>query len=302
VQGKSIIKGVLHRHETIKRILLVLAINAAFTVVFVSVILMNTPTFVVPHTGTGSPFFLLGSVTDLINNGYVISSIASFMLWWIATVAVLRHYSEKSRMKARWIILSIPLIYFLIQFQPLFINLFSSFLLSEPVLFSTLYTLTFTLSKVVGGILFGIAFCSIGVIRDYMIVSAYRLVLVFVSNQAAVLVSAAYPPFGVASASFMGLASYLVLVGIYSSAISVAEDSNLRRSIRSLTTEESRLLDSIASAHMEQEIQKRVLTLTKQNQDRLTEETGIQSSLTEDDMKSYLQEVIKEIQKGRQQK
>ncbi len=267
---------------------------------------MNTPTFVVPHTGTGSPFFLLGSVTDLINNGYVISSIASFMLWWIATVTVLRHYSEKSRTKIRWIILSIPLIYFLIQFQPLFVNLFSSFLLSEPILFSTLYTLTFTLSKVVGGILFGIAFWSIArklsgknVIRDYMIVSAYGLVLVFVCNQAAVLVSAAYPPFGVASASFMGLASYLVLVGIYSSAISVAEDSNLRRSIRSLTTEESRLLDSIASAHMEQEIQKRVLTLTKQNQDRLTEETGIQSSLTEDDMKSYLQEVIKEIQKSK---
>jgi hypothetical protein len=64
-----------------------------------SVILMNTPTFVVPHTGTGSHFFLLGSVKDLINNGYVRSSIASFMLWWIAAVAVLRHYSEKSRTK-----------------------------------------------------------------------------------------------------------------------------------------------------------------------------------------------------------
>jgi hypothetical protein len=146
-------------------------------------------------------------------------------------------------MKTRWIILSLPLIYFLIQFQPLFINLFSSFLVSEPILFSTLYTLIFTLSKPVGGILFGIAFWSIArklgnknIIRDYMIVSAYGLVLVFVSNQAAVLVSAAYPPFGIASASFMGLASYMVLVGIYSSAISVAEDSTLRRSIRSLTT------------------------------------------------------------------
>ena len=50
---------------------------------------------------------------------------------------------------------------------------------------------------------------------------------------------------------------------------------------------------------MEQEIQKRVITITKQNQDRMAEESGIQSSLTEEDMKSYLQEVIEEIQKVR---
>ena len=50
---------------------------------------------------------------------------------------------------------------------------------------------------------------------------------------------------------------------------------------------------------MEQEIQKRVITIAKQNQDRMAEESGIQSSLTEEDMKSYLQEVIEEIQKVR---
>jgi hypothetical protein len=58
----------------------------------------------------------------------------------------------------------------------------------------------------------------------------------------------------------------------------------------------------VGTAQMEQEIQKRVITLTKQNQESLVEESGIQPSLTEEDMKSYLQEVIKEIQKSRQQK
>jgi hypothetical protein len=46
-----------------------------------------------------------------------------------------------------------------------------------------------------------------------------------------------------------------------------------------------------------EEIQKRVIELTKQNQDRVVEESGIQSSLTEEDMKQYLQEVINEVQK-----
>jgi serine protease inhibitor ecotin len=51
------------------------------------------------------------------------------------------------------------------------------------------------------------------------------------------------------------------------------------------------------AAQMEQEIQRRVITLTKQHQDRLAEEIGIQSSLTVDDMKAYLNQVIMVIQK-----
>src|SRR5207244_8968899 len=117
------------------------------------------------------------------------------------------------------------------------------------------------------------------------------------SNQAGALVAVPYPPFGLASILFMGLSSYLVLLGIYSSAISVSEDSKLRQSIRNFAIKDSRLLDSIGTAHMEQEIQKRVLELTRQNQDKIEEETGIQSSLTEDDIKQYLEQVIKEVKK-----
>ncbi len=132
-----------------------------------------------------------------------------------------------------------------------------------------------------------------------MIVSAYGLVLVFVSNQASVLVSASYPPFGIVSASFMGLASYLVVVGIYSTAISVAEDSSLRRSIRSFAIKESKLLESIGTAQMEQHIKKKVIEFTKRNQEKIAEETGIQSSLTEEDMRQYLEEVISEVKMQR---
>jgi hypothetical protein len=132
-----------------------------------------------------------------------------------------------------------------------------------------------------------------------MIIAAVGFVLLFVSDQAPVLVNAPYPPLGLASISFIGLASYMILLGIYSSAISVSEDSKLRQTIRSLTAKDPKLLESIGTAHMEQEIQKRVVTITKQNQDRMAEESGIQSSLTEEDMKEYLQQVIKEIETAR---
>ena len=92
----------------------------------------------------------------------------------------------------------------------------------------------------------------------------------------------------------IGLSSYLLLIGIYSSVISVAEDSKLRQSIRNYAIKESRLLDSIGTAEMQREIEKRVIALTKQNQDKMAEETGIQSSLTEEDMNIW-QQVIEEV-------
>jgi hypothetical protein len=283
----------------------ILAINLCFILAFVTAMFMNTSAYSEPHIGYISPFINLGPLENILTNGYQASSIASFVIWWIGTVFILQHYSKKSGRKRSWIMFSLPLVYFLIQFQPLFLNIFSSFLQSEPVLFSTLYTMAFTLSKPIGGILFSLVFLSIAKkigdndrVKKYIIISAFGLVLVFVSNQAIVLVSAPYPPFGLATISSLGLGTYLVLVGIYSSALSIAQDSNLRRTIRQYTLNQVRLLDNIGTAVMENELQRRVMKITKQNRDVLTQQTGIESTFSDDDAKNYLHEVMEEIQKN----
>jgi hypothetical protein len=127
--------------------------------------------------------------------------------------------------------------------------------------------------------------------------SAYGLVLLFTSNQANVLINASYPPFGIACASMIGLSSYLVMVGIYSSATSLAHDAKLRQTIRTYAVTESRLLDSIGMAHLEQDIQNRVLKMTKEIRRAMMEETGIYSSLSEEETKQYLSEVLTEVKK-----
>jgi hypothetical protein len=48
---------------------------------------------------------------------------------------------------------------------------------------------------------------------------------------------------------------------------------------------------------MQQEIEKRMIELTKQTQERMTEETGIEPSITEDEIKQYLTQVINEVRK-----
>lgn len=86
------------------------------------------------------------------------------------------------------------------------------------------------------------------------------------------------------------------MTGIYASAISISQDSKLRQSIRRLAIQELKLLDSIGTAQMDLELQKRVLRITKENEDKMIETTGVGSSLDEEDAKQYLDEVLEEIQ------
>ncbi len=58
-----------------------------------------------------------------------------------------------------------------------------------------------------------------------------------------------------------------------------------------------KFLESIGTAQMEQELQKKVLTIAKENSDVMTEKTGVQPSLTEDEMKEYLNMVVNEIKR-----
>ena len=163
-----------------------------------------------------------------------------------------------------WIIVTISLVYFLSEFQSYFLDLLIQFRLSDPISFGIVYTLFFSATRPIGGLLFGIAFWSIArrirghAVKDYMTLSAYGVILVFSSIQITSLILAHYPPFGLASLSFLGLGSYLILVGIYSSAISVANDNNLRRSMRQTMERESVMLDNIATSQLETEIQNRI--------------------------------------------
>jgi hypothetical protein len=283
----------------------ILLFNAALTLILVSVLILALPMELPStHTTSNPPFFGPGSYVDTLNSAYITSSVLSFLLTWIATALLLGHYSRKLGRIKYWAIVSVPLVYFLSQFPSFSLNIFASLLSSEPIFYGIVLSVIFTVSKAAGGILFGVALWIMArsirrgsVVRDYMIISAFGFALLFVSNQAIVLSNAFYPPFGVATISFMGLSSYLILIGIYSSAISVSEDSVLRQSIRTFAMKESKLLDSIGTAQMHQEIEKKVIDFTKRNQDKMAEETGIQSSLTEEDMKQYLEQVISEVQK-----
>jgi hypothetical protein len=240
------------------------------------------------------------SLDIVLNPLFTVTSIMGFVLMWAATATVLRSHSQKLGQKKYWFLVSIPLVYFISQFLTLFLNQLTYLIVLYPIAFALLMVFT----KPVGGVLFGAAFLSIArsslpdksVGRDYMTLAAYGVMMFFVAIQNTAS-QVAYPPFGLIGASFVGLSAYLMFLGLYSSAISISNDIKLRQSIRNSAAKESELLDSIGTAQMEQELQKRVLKIVKKNSDSMVEETGVQPSLGEQDIKEYLDMVVDEIKR-----
>ena len=165
-----------------------------------------------------------------------------------------------------------------------------------------------TLNSTAGGILFYIAFIVEAknfqdnwAIKDYLLMSGFGFLLFFNAGQSS-LANSLYPPYGLATISFYGLSSYLILIGLYSSAVSVSQDSNLRRLTMKLATNEMNLLRSIGTAHREAEIWKRVnrfKSVVEGEEKEMEQQTGVQSSLEDKDLKNYVEEVLWEAGKTR---
>jgi hypothetical protein len=238
----------------------------------------------------------LGSQIDTANQ--IVSSIA-YILTWIGTVKLLYPYIKKLGKIKFWIIMSLAMVYYLIYF-PLFV--LGYFTPSEKVDAMT-NILIISLGGIFTGIIFGAAFLLAAralqkeiSLRNHLLLAAYGFLLFYIAGSATAS-QAAYPPFGLVSVSFTGLSCYLIYSGLYSSAVTVSQDMVLRSSIRKSVTEHSRFLESIGTAEMEQQLKSRVLTITKKISNKMVEETGVEASMTEDDIKNHIEMVREEIHK-----
>ena len=131
--------------------------NAGFTLFYVSDVLLGRPEIMMPYSGS-MVSILPYTERAVLNSGFFISSIVSFALLWSATIALLHHYASKFGRLRFWAIISSPLILFLGQFASYFGVELHPLLSLDPVSYTMFVTLVFTLSKPIGGILFGIAF------------------------------------------------------------------------------------------------------------------------------------------------
>jgi hypothetical protein len=238
---------------------------------------------------------------------YTISSAIAFVLLWTGTVFLLQGYRKKLGRWKYWIIVSIPLLYFLSQFQPVVLNFLLSYVSDDPILFNLVYIIMVDASRPIGGVLFGLAFILVArklqnqEVKGYLVITGIGFLLLLVSYEGQVLITAPFPPLGLLSGSYFGLATYLIFIGLYSSAVSVSQDSRLRASIRRSIELEVRFIGSIGDAEMDHRILDKVLTTSKRFSQTMPEATGVSSSLSDKEIKEYIEEVLAETHKRKSQ-
>jgi hypothetical protein len=162
-------------------------------------------------------------------------------------------------------------------------------------------------SRPIGGVLFGLAFILVArklqnqEVKGYLVITGIGFLLLLVSYEGQVLITAPFPPLGLLSGSYFGLATYLIFIGLYSSAVSVSQDSRLRASIRRSIELEVRFIGSIGDAEMDHRILDKVLTTSKRFSQTMPEATGVSSSLSDKEIKEYIEEVLAETHKRKSQ-
>ena len=130
-------------------------------------------------------------------------------------------------------------------------------------------------------------------IINYLIIAAFSTILISPTTNNWIT-NNSYPPFGAIQRAFLVLASFLFSIGIYSVALSVAQDAELRHLARKYAKEYA-LLDTLGNAQENAEIIGRVVKLIHKHADAMEKETAVESSMLDDnEVRQYLDLVIRE--------
>ena len=244
------------------------------------------------------PEFSIDSFGSYVETITLISSTIAYFLTWVGSVKLLYQSFKRFGKFKFWAIMISSLVYYNLIFPLFVLGYFSPSTDANAII----YIRIFSLGGVFTGIIFGISFLSIAKTlgkdsstRNYMICASSGFLLFYITGSA-LAAQAAYPPFGLISISFIGLSCYLIYLGLYSSVLIVSQDATLLRSIKNSVTEQAKLLGSIGTAHRRKELESRVLNITKRLAEK-TEESGVESSLTETEMTDYIKKVVTEIEK-----
>ncbi|MGB8777635.1 MAG: hypothetical protein WCC82_05320, partial [Nitrososphaeraceae archaeon] len=239
------------------------------------------------------------------HNG-VVNFVTVFLLWISSAIMLHRHSKSVGRLKF-WVIMIIPALFFIIQptalifpYVPVILGMSDQ---DIPIYVTMLYTVV---PGILGGLLFAAPFLVTArsipqniILKEYMVITAWGFILFNVTTSTNIL-QAPYLPFGFITVSLVGSSTVMILVGLYCSAITISADASLRKLIRKSLLDESRMLDNIGSAYMEQETINKITKIAKDQQQTISEETGVESSIDDSEIKQYLDEVIQEVQQHKQ--
>jgi len=222
--------------------------------------------------------------------------ILSFLVIWVATMALLNQYKYRLGKTRYYALTIIPLIYFIFPFHTYFANILSPFLVNSPIAVSVIYTILFSATKQVGAVLFSLSFLIASIVvpkesvKKSLLISCIGMTILFSSVEITPLQYKVFPPYGLITEAFIPLGSFLLLIGIFTTAVNVSQDGELRRDFRKSAIAQLNLLRTIGIAQMEKELVKNFKLAEKRSPNQETTE-----DYSEENVKQIVHEVLEEL-------
>jgi hypothetical protein len=223
----------------------------------------------------------------------------------VAIAFFLRYFKDKIGRATFWTIIILPPVFFLTGvFGPQFLKSTGSemvYMESQFLIFRVIGTAGWVAADFVIAYAYVLVAKTLGrqptssrnKIINYLIIAAVATILISPTTNNWIT-NNSYPPFGAIQRAFLVLAAFLFSLGIYSVALSVAQDAELRQLARKYAKEYS-LLDTLGNAQENAEIMRKLVILIHQHADAMEKETGVESSMLDDnEARRYLDLVIVE--------
>src|SRR5918995_226845 len=190
---------------------------------------------------------------------YRISFFITFSSIWVLTAFLLYDYFGRNNRLKFWLILSVPMIFFLIEFFPVTLKLLISLYQLNPSFFLPFYTILSTIITFIGATMVSITLWLLirkipnKSFRNYLVLVTFGLLLVLTSTQETPFPRFLFPPFGLITILFVGLAIYLLFMGFYSASLHISKDMSLVRNFANRIHQYG-FFRNIAKSQLEQDI------------------------------------------------
>jgi hypothetical protein len=224
---------------------------------------------------------------------------------WIATSILLSQYRHRMGNIRYFLIMSVPVLYYIFPFQNYFVGIPFSLILSSNVVFTIMYIVMFSATKQVGAFVFSLSFWTSSKllydvhVRKSILMSAIGIAILFGSIQITPLQYRIYPPYGLITEVFMPLGAYVLLAGIFTAATYISQDARLRKEFYNSASSQLRLFKGIGVSEMQRELEKKFKVLSR---DAESSEKVENWELKEEDVKQTLVDVLNEIYSGKNKK
>src|ERR687897_1357602 len=223
----------------------------------------------------------------------------------VAVAYFLRYFKDKIGRATFWTLIILPPVLFLTGiFVPQLLTTASEFVYTEPrfLIFRVIGTAGWVAADFVIAYAYLLVAKTLGrqtasssrnKIINYLIIAALSTILVSPTTNNWIT-NNSYPPFGAIQRAFLVLASFLFSIGIYSVALSLAQDTKLRHLARKYAKEYA-LLDTLGNAQLDAEIKRKYVKLIHEHAGAMKKETAVESPMLDDnEVRQYIELVIRE--------